>query len=257
MKKVLSILTNNISIYIYGILFVFVIWFLISVSQGYGNLVFPNPLETLKRTGEFLITGYIYKCIVWTILRTLIGFAIAFLSALLIGTIAGTYKKVQTFLKPLIVVLRSAPTAAFVFLFLILSGSRYAPIFIVIILAFPILYESVVGGFNNISKEVNDATRVDGGNSIRVILDVKLPLSFRFIVVGVASSFALSFKTAIMAEIIAGDTNYGLGSAINSYRNAEPANLTPIFAITFIAIIMILVVDLLSQWVKKKFEENK
>ena len=60
-----------------------------------------------------------------------------------------------------------------------------------------------------------------------------------------------------MAEIIAGDTNYGLGSAINSYRNAEPANLTPIFAITFIAIILILVVDLLSQWVKKKFEENK
>ena len=257
MKKVLNALTSNISMYIYGIFFVFVIWFLISISQGYGNLVFPNPLETIKRTGEFLITGYIYKCIGWTVLRTLLGFGIAFISALIIGTIAGSFKKVQTFLKPLIVVLRSAPTAAFVFLFLILSGSRYAPIYIVIILSFPILYESVVGGFNSVPKEVNDAGKVDGGSTFRLALAIKLPLSLRFIAVGVASSFALSFKTAIMAEIIAGDTNYGLGSAINSYRNAEPANLTPIFAITLIAIILILIVDIGTHYLKKKIEENK
>ena len=55
-----------------------------------------------------------------------------------------------------------------------------------------------------------------------------------------------------MAEIIAGDTNYGLGSAITSYRNAEPANLTPIFAITLIAIVLILLVDLLSVLIKRK-----
>ena len=97
MKKVLNALTSNVSMYIYGIFFVFVIWFFISLSQGYGNLVFPNPIETIKRTGEFLITGYIYKCIGWTILRTLIGFSIAFISALVLGTIAGSYKKIQTF----------------------------------------------------------------------------------------------------------------------------------------------------------------
>ena len=58
-----------------------------------------------------------------------------------------------------------------------------------------------------------------------------------------------------MAEIITGDTNYGLGSMINAYRNAEPANLTPIFAITLIAIIIILLVDLLSTLIKSKIEK--
>ena len=251
MKKALNILTSNTTMYIYGVFFVFAIWYLISISQGYGNLIFPNPIETFKEVGILLSSPYIYKCIGWTILRTLIGFAIAFVSAFILGTISGTFKRFQMFLKPLMIVLKSAPTAAFVFLFLILSGSRYAPIYIVIILAFPILYESVVGGLNSITDEINDALRVDSGRFFKSLFRVRIPLSLQYIVVGLASSFALSFKTSIMAEIIAGDTNYGLGSAITSYRNAEPANLVPVFAITLIAIILILIVDLISTLIKR------
>ena len=257
MKKALSFLTHNTAFYIYGIFFVFVIWFFISLSQGYGNLVFPAPIETISKTGELLSKAYIYKCIGMSLLRTLIGFAIAFISAMVLGVLSGSFKKFQVFLKPLVIVLKSAPTAAFVFLFLILSGSKYAPIYIVIILAFPILYESVVGGLNSISEEINDALRVDSGKFFRSLFKVRIPLSLRFIAVGLASSFALSFKTAIMAEIIAGDTDYGLGCAINAYRNYEPANLTPIFAVTLIAIVIILLVDLGSILVKYKVEKEK
>lgn len=255
MKKFITALTSNVSLYIYGIFFVFVLWFFISLSQGSGNLVFPNPIETLKQTGQLLSKSTIYIALGWTLLRTFIGFAIAFVSALIIGILSGTFKKIQLFLKPLMVVLKSAPTAAFVFLFLILSGSRYAPIYIVILLAFPILYESVVGGLNSIPDDINDALKVDSGQFFYPLFKVKIPLSFRFIAVGLASSFALSFKTSIMAEIITGDTNYGLGSMINAYRNSEPANLTPIFAITLIAIIIILLVDLLSTLIKTKLEK--
>ena len=79
----------------------------------------------------------------------------------------------------------------------------------------------------------------------------KLPLSLPYLFVGVLSSFALSFKTAIMAEIIAGDTGYGLGSMITAYRNIEPANLTPIFSITLIAIIIIIIIDIVTSKILK------
>lgn len=254
MKKFISILQSNTSLYIYGIFFVFAAWFLISVSQGYGNLVFPNPIETFITLGELLSKPAIYISIGWTLLRTLIGFAIAFVAALILGILSGSFRKFQLFLKPTMVVLKSAPTAAFVFLFLILSGSRYAPIYIVTLLAFPILYEAVVAGLNSITDEINDALKVDSGRFFISLFKVKLPLSLRFIAVGLASSFALSFKTAIMAEIIAGDTNYGLGSMITAYRHSEPANLTPIFAITFIAIVIILLVDLASIFIKSRIK---
>ena len=83
-----------------------------------------------------------------------------------------------------------------------------------------------------------------------------MPLAIPYIVVGIASSFALSFKTEIMAEIITGNTDNGLGNAIRGYRNLDSSDLTPIFAITLIAIIIIWIVDLLGYFVKRHFEKK-
>ena len=148
MKKFISIINSNPFIYIVGILFIFLVWYIISISQGYGNIVFPTPFETLASTGEILSSSYIYKCIGWTLLRLLIGYSISFGFAIILGVFAGYFEKFYTFLKPLLIVLKSAPTAAFIFLFLILVGSRFASIYIVILVSFPILYEGVVGGFS-------------------------------------------------------------------------------------------------------------
>ena len=137
---------------------------------------------------------------------------------------------------------------------LILTYLKY--IFIVLLLAFPILYESVVAGINNIDKDVLDALRVDSNGGLKALVKIKLPLAIPYIVVGIASSFALSFKTEIMAEIITGNTDNGLGNAIRGYRNLDSSDLTPIFAITLIAIIIILIVDLLGYFVKRHFEKK-
>ena len=200
--------------------------------------------------------GNTYIRIGWTLLRTLEGFGIALLIAIILGTIAGLIKKVQVILKPLMIVFKSAPTAAFVFLFLVLFGGKYAPIYVVSLLATPILYESIIAGFNNIPQEIEDALKVDANGKINSILKVKIPLSIPFFMVGLASSFALSLKTEIMAEIITGGTHMGLGTAIYAYRIMDPTNLSPIFAITLIAITIVLIVDLLGYLVKKKFQKD-
>lgn len=247
---------NNYFIYTLGLIFVFGIWFLFSYTIGQGNLSFPSPIDTFKKMGELLSKPSIYKSIGWTLLRTLIGFALSLLAAFILGTIAGEYRKIYIFLKPLMLVLKSVPTAALVFLFLVLSGSRFAPIYIVFLLSFPILYEAIAGGMNSISSEIEDSLRLDASNFITTITKVKLPLAIPYVIVGLTSSFALSLKTEIMAEIITGDTNYGLGSLISAYRNIDPTDLTPIFAIAFIALIFILIIDLIGMIINRyiKFE---
>ena len=248
MKKFIS---SNPFIYTLGVIFVLLLWLVISLSQGQGNLVFPNPIETLQKTGYLLTRKYIWDSILATLRRTLLAFLISFLAALIFGSFAGVYKKLYTFLKPLIIVLKSVPTAAFVFFFLIAFGSTEAPIYIVILLSFPILYEAVVGGINSVSKEISEAIKVDSGKFFYPLFKVKLPIALPYILVGLASSFALSIKTGIMAEIITGSTSPGLGSAINMYRSLDPTDLTPVFAIAFIAIVIILIVDLIGYIVKK------
>ena len=190
-----------------------------------------------------------------TLLRTLAGFAFAFLIALVLGILAGSFPKFKVFLTPLVTVLKSAPTAAFVFILLVISKSSIAPIYIVILLSFPILYESIIGGINSISEEINDSLKVDSGNFFYSLFRVKLPLSLPYVVVGLASSFALSLKTEIMAEIITANTSYGLGSAITASRIKDPSDLSPIFAIAFIAISIILIVDIVGIVIKNKYEK--
>ena len=244
-------ITSNSFVYTAGLALVFLLWLFISLSQGPGNLIFPSPIDTFRVTGELLSSSYIYQCLGMTLLRTLEGFAIAFALALVLGSFAGEIPYLQRFFKPLILVFKSAPTAAFVFLFLMLSGTSRAPIWIVGLLAFPILYEAVVAGYNAVPQQLVYASRVDGATRLRRLVRIKIPLSIPYLVLGVISSFALSFKTSIMAEIVAGMTNPGLGGAIRVYRNLDPSDLTPVFAIALIAIVIVLLFDLGTYWTKK------
>lgn len=247
-------ITSNAFLYTSGLVFVFLLWLLISASFGQGNLVFPSPAETFSFTFELLGKSYIYQCLGMTLWRTLQGFGYAFLLAFLFGTLAGEIKPLQRFFKPLILVLKSVPTAAFVFFFLVLSGTSRAPIWIVTLLAFPILYESFVSGINAVPQEIKWASRIDQARFLPKVLKIKIPLAIPYILLGVLNSFALSFKTEIMAEIVAGQTNPGLGSAIRVYRNEDPSNLTPVFAIALIAITVVLLVDLLTTIFKAIFK---
>lgn len=246
-----TFITSNYFLYTLGIVFIFLLWLLFSNAVGRSSLIIPSPIETFKEFGELIISQYTWQSIGWTLLRTLLGFSIALVSAFILGILGGNNKHIYTFLKPLIAVLKSIPTAALVFLFLILSGSRFAPTYIVFLLSFPILYESIAGGIRSIPQEINESLRLDTNNFIRTIVQVKIPLSLPYIIVGLASSFALSLKTEIMAEIITGDTNYGLGCMISAYRTIDPSDLAPVFAIALIALIIILITDIIGMIVNR------
>ena len=254
MKKFIS---NSAFLYTAGVVFVFAIWFLIAFSMGEGNLVFPSPIETFQAWGKLLQEPYFYQSIGMSLLRTFYGFAVSFALALVFGSLAGEIKPLQRFFKPAILVLKSAPTAAFVFLFLLLSGSSRAPIWIVGLLAFPILYDAVTSGINAVPKELLWAAKVDQGDFMTTLLRVKIPLATPYIALGLLNSFALSFKTEIMAEIITGDTGAGLGGAIRLYRNEDPSNLAPIFAIALTAILIILLFDLINYYVVKAMKKDE
>ena len=256
MKQTKKFITNNYVTFTLGILFVFALWAVISYSDGAGSFIFPNPGDTFKSLGELLRDKYTYESIGWTMLRTFIGFGSAFILALILGLFAGNFKKSQNFFKPLIIVLKCVPTAAFVFLFLAKAGSKWAPTFIVSLLAFPILFEAVVRGMNAISNDINDALKIDTGNNLYVLFRIRLPLAFPYIALGLASSFALSVKTEIMAEIISGDTNYGIGCMIRAIRNLTPEDLSPIFALAIIAVIIVLLISLISHLLEKHFGKD-
>ena len=77
-------------------------------------------MRVFKSLFEMLGNAKTYERIGWTMLRTLEGFGIALLGAALLGLLGATIKPFQVVLRPTMIVFKSAPTAAFVFLFFVL-----------------------------------------------------------------------------------------------------------------------------------------
>ena len=242
-------ITNKFSLFALGVVFVIALWIVCSLLFDKNGAIFPNPLATIERFGGILSEQQTYISLGYTFLRMLIGFAISFILALIVGMLAGNHKEIYQFLKPLMTVLKSVPTVAFIFVFIVMSNAREAPIYVVLVICFPILYEAVVGGFKNIDKDVLDAAKVDGASYMKSAALIKFPLAVPYIIVGIVSSFALSFKIEIMAEVITGSTKNGLGSSINfAYSQAEMPN---VFAYSLLVIIFMLLVTLAEEIVRQ------
>ena len=249
MKKFIS---NRYTSALVGIFLILSIWFVISNNIEESIMIFPNPILVFKETIKILQSSYIYKCIGYSFYRILIGFSIAFILGLFFGVLCGNNRFLFGVFAPFITVLKAIPTATLVFFFLVLVGAKNSPILMVIIISFPIIYESICSGIQNIDKDLKDNIELDGGFTVGNIFKLQLPIISKNILLGVANSFALSFKIEIMAEILAGNTKLGLGSAILSAQITDQANMIPIFAYSLITIIFVLLITFVSKIVNEK-----
>ena len=237
--------------YLIGIVLFLTIWFLISFIVDEKTMIFPDPISTFKEMVRILNSSYVFKCLGDSLLRLITGFGISFVLALVFGIIAGNSKTLKRIFTPTISVLKSIPTASLVFLFLVLVGAKNAPILMVILISFPILYESISGGIENMDTDVINAMKLDSGSWLHNIIKIQIPLIVPYVIIGVASSFALSFKIEIMAEILSGSTRNGLGSAILGAQKNDPTNMVPIFAYSLIAIILSALITIIFRLIKK------
>ena len=248
MKKVL---TNKYFLTFVGVLLFFLLWFVIYLCAGQNQAIFPSPIETFKQMFLYLGDSYTYLCILGSLKRMVYGFLIASAFAITLGVIVGNQTKLKYVFNPTMIALKAIPTAALVFLFLMLAGLKNAPIYIVVIIVIPIVYEATVAGYTSIDEYVLMSARVDGAKLIRSNAYIKFPLALPTISLGLISSFALSFKIEIMAEVISGSSSYGLGRAIQvAYLNSENG-MVPTFAYSLIAILVMLLVTLLLDIIKK------
>lgn len=241
----------NKKYYLLGIIFIIVLWMLISLLFDNSSLIFPNFFKVLNETKNLLFKSYTYKMLSQTFIRVIIGFIYSFVIALILGTISGNNNKVKSFVRPFMVTIKTIPTASLVFLFLVLAGAKDAPIYIVVLICLPILYESTVSGYENIDSSIDDALKLEKGKQIEKILKIRLPLTISFIVTGIASSLGLAFKIEIMAEVLTGSSNSGLGSIIGYIQRNDPTDMTGIFAYSLIAIFVSILIDLVCEKIIK------
>lgn len=252
MKKLWQ--NNKILIFnILGIAGVFLIWLIISLILK--TSLFPGPIETFKYLFELLGLSKTYEAIFSTLLSLLISLAISLLLGLTFGVLGGYFASFRAFLKPVMTLLKTVPTAAVVFVLVTLLKPMYASIIVSSLITFPIIYEAVVSGFTSIDQDILDSLKVDGTSFIKDIFTVRIPLSYKHILLGCTQIIGLGMKVTIMAEVLtATGVQINIGSMIQyHYQFAE---MLPIFAYSLIAILLIGLSDLGLHYAKKKLKES-
>lgn len=253
--KLHNILTSKwarLMLVLFGVLFIFALWAII--SHILNSPVLPGPNKVMPLFFELLGQGKTYLAVGATLLRLLIAFSVSFACAFILGIIAGLHNEFKTFLSPLIIVLKTIPTATFVFAFFVYFENDLTLFLVIFLVLFPILYEAISNGINNIDKNILNALRVDSGiHNPKAIFGVIIPSAFQYILLGIIQTLGLGMKVSIMAEILIGErTLPGIGvNIISAYIDG---NATAIYAHSLFAVLIVLTLDIISKTLKKKYD---
>ena len=253
MKKFLKSKTGIFTFTLLGIILVISLWWIISACLN--SDLFPNPIDSFKRFWELFILPKTWNAIGGTLLRLLISLGISLAAGLILGIVAGLFEIIYKILNPLIIVLRTLPIAAIIYIMIVLLKPQYSLFIITNLMMFPLIYEAIASGIKNISCDITDTIKLDTRVSDpRAVTKIIIPMSLESIALGVVQSLGLGMKASIMAEVLVGtDTISGLGRMM--YRGYIELDMVTVFAVAIYAIILIGLLDLLLSILKKKLKQ--
>lgn len=230
-----------------GIGLIFVIWLVLSLT--FDSVVVPKISDTVLSLISILSKGHSYAVIGLTMLRLLIALTISFLIAIGLSVLAIAVDGAKEIMSPIITVLRSIPIVGIIIVILLIAKVDYASIIITVLVAFPIMYNAILSGMENISKDIKDEVRMVSEINIDVISGVYIPIASPYIITGVLTSTGLGLKVMVMSEFIAAP-KYSIAREMASYQLSF--DMASIFAWIIIMLIFVFTLEYFIKRIKVK-----
>ena len=229
-----------------------VIWQLF--SQKIQNEIFlPGPGSVMSSLASLGKTTGFWLSIAHSLYKIMIGFLLGFLFALIFGAISCKLFFVREFFAPMIILLKSIPVASFIILVLVWVNSSYLSIFISFIVTFPILYISVLEGYDHVNQELLEMTRVYRVNSLTRFRYLYSSEILPFVISSAKAAVGMCWKAGISGEII-GLPKYSIGEQL--YLSKLYLDISDLFAWTFVIVLLCFVFEklffVILRFAKKK-----
>ena len=177
------------------------------------NLTMPRPSAILETLWDLAASGLLWKHLVPSLTRLVIGAAIGAVAGVAVGTMIGLFSLARAGLVPLVSALFPIPKIALLPLFVIWFGigesSKYA------LIAFGTFTPTVVATFGAVDNV--DRTLIRMGQSFglswwSIVRKIVLPGAFPGILSGLRVSIAIAIILLVAAEMLGAE--YGIGAYI-------------------------------------------
>ncbi len=153
----------------------------------------------------------------------------------------------------LILVARMTPALSYLIpLFLLfqmtgLVGTITALVITHLVITIPIIVWIMIGYFENVPIELEDAARIDGASTWQAFRHVALPLARPGIVVGGILAFIFSWNNFIFSVVLGGKASRTLPSAVYNSLTFEQISWGPLAAAALLVTLPVLLVTVLAQ----------
>jgi len=224
-------------------------WETASLSGRIPPYVLPSPHGIAELFVETMLDGTLIKHIFVSVGRVFAGFAIAAVTAILLGICISLSKNFETFTKLILQVLKPIPPIAWIPIAIIWLGiGEQSKIFIIFIGAvFPILLNTV-DGIKQIDKRFIEVSRTFEIPHNKLVRKVILPGALPQMLTGLKLGLSNAWICVVAAEMIAATA--GIGYMLMDGRSlAQPGKV--ILAMLIVGIVGKLMEDVLRRVEKK------
>ena len=224
------------------------LWEVASLALG-SEQILPGPATTLKTTILLFAEKSFWTVIGSTILRGLIGFAIAVVAGIALGIVGGLKPKFDAFMQPWVVVMRSVPVVAFILLALIWFKSSSVPVFIGLLTMFPMIYSNIVNGIHNVDAKLIEMARFYQVSDRRIVTEVYIPAIAPYAVSGISNAVGIGWRAIIVGEVLS-QPQYSIGTFMQSAQAF--LQVDKVIAWTVIAVLLSFLFERLIRFGERK-----
>ncbi|MBK5961234.1 ABC transporter permease [Rhodoplanes elegans] len=181
---------------------------------AYGTLVLPSPRETFAALWQMTLAGKVWPAVVETSRNALAGFLLGVVVGGVLGALAGLSDMMRRLLAPIATLMLGIPAIAWVVLSLLwFGGSGLAVVFTVLVTSAPIVFASAAEGVRSLDGALRRMARAFRVPRHVLVTDVYLPHMLSYLFPAIATALALSWKVAVMTELLSGAGGIGDGLA--------------------------------------------
>jgi NitT/TauT family transport system permease protein len=188
------------------------LWAAVSAIPGVGAVI-VGPGRVFKVFLVDIANGKLFVNIKVSLWRVLGGFGLGLLVAIPVAFLLGWYKPFRLIVEPWIQFFRTIPPIALIPLVIVIFGiGTSAKIAIIFFAVFLVMVVTIYQGVKNVDVTLIKAARVLDATSKDIFLDVIVPASFPYILVGIRLGLATALTTLVAAELTG--SSQGLGNMI-------------------------------------------
>ncbi len=224
---------NKKTAYILSTAVIVLIWILCACKID-SDLILPFPSSVFQKAVELLSQKKFLMSLLKTADRCFASFALSMISGIFFGFLSSESKTTESFFEFPLAIIKSTPVAAFILIAIFWTSSDSIPILSAMLMAFPIIYTSVLQGLSSPDRNLLKTCRIFHLTFFQTLLFCKIPCAKKIAFSGFKNAYGTIWKVVVAAEILCLPQK-----ALGSYlQNAEVMLETKeVFAVTLILVI--------------------